>query len=90
MSHEIHHVDEFSALRGIVDREKAEFKKLLGSPGAPQHADTRSVEYVVRDGRRLRLSLSYSDRLSPIGFPYHAVYCCMQLDGKRITQKQLA
>ena len=74
----------------IVERERTDYKALLGSPGSTRSPDPKHLEYLLPGDRLLTVDLHYTSMDSPIGFPFHRLKCVMRIDGKRITQAQLS
>ena len=82
-------VSNLGTLIECIEKDKFEYKKLLGSPGAAEHADPKLIYYYVDGVGELTVSLGYARLDSPIGFPYHRMKCYLKLNGARVTMKEL-
>jgi len=74
----------------IVERERINYKALLGGKGATGSPEPKHLEYLLPGNQLLTVDLHYTEMDSPIGFPFNRLTCIMRLDGKRITKAQLS
>lgn len=72
----------------IIERERANYKSLLGSKGATYVAEAKNLSFTFGD-HYLSVVFDYIPMDSPAGFPFNRMTCTMRLDGKRITKAQL-
>ena len=85
-------ITTYEMLLRLIETEKEAYRKLLGSPGAPRHANDKKISFeLFLDNKHtvFFMRLSYTPMDSPIGFPYNRLKCTMTLDGHHITIKRL-
>ena len=85
-------ITTYDMLLRLVEQEKKAYQKLLGSPGATEHADDKTLLFeLFLDDKYTEfvMKLSYTSMDAPTGYPFHRLKCTMTLDGKPISLRKL-
>jgi len=72
----------------LIEQSKHEYRKKLGSKGACRHADPENLS-IAFGMNTISIELTYTEVISPTGFPFNRLVCKLRLDGAPITLKQL-
>ena len=72
----------------LIEQSKNDYRKKLGSKGACRHADPENLS-IAFGMNTISIELTYTEVISPTGFPFNRLVCKLRLDGAPITLKQL-
>jgi hypothetical protein len=72
----------------LIEQSKHEYRKKLGSKGACRHADPENLS-IAFGMNTISIELTYTEVISPTGFPFNRLVCKLRLDGAAISLKQL-
>ena len=72
----------------LIESCKNDYRKKLGSKGACRHADPVSLS-IAFGMNTISIELTYTEVISPTGFPFNRLVCKLRLDGAAISLKQL-
>jgi len=72
----------------LIEQSKHDYRKKLGSKGACRHADPENLS-IAFGMNTISIELTYTEVISPTGFPFNRLVCKLRLDGAAISLKQL-